>query len=166
MLDADKASVIALPVDEDTNESMKIARSKLKAEGLIASPRRYSLMLDVMAAESWLQGFSSVVADSLIVGCNILWQKPEQIRLVNQVIRSSVNPNLAKAKEIQLAARAAYKELADNEATTEDMNQVVTQVRSFISELKALRQSQAISNIITELVESNTNLVQRMIGSN
>ena len=91
---------------------------------MVFSDRRYKQMLEVMAGESWYEGETQVTPDSLMVGVHILWDKPEQKRRAEQVIRACVNPIKVKVQEMLSAAVDAVGRL-DEFATPQEIIQVM-----------------------------------------
>lgn len=162
---SDKAAAMALLPDPEAIESLGIVWSRLKEAGVIASDRRYKQMLQVMAAESWLMGCNTVVAESLLVGVHILWDKPDKERLVNQVVRSSVNPGLAKAQEIEQAAKTAMAELNEGSGhSADEVLQTIRQLKQLRKDLEGFKQSAAIAKVGSKLDEYITNALEKMVG--
>jgi MoxR-like ATPase len=77
VLVAARKEVSELVLSDEAADAMVYLWGEAQEEGFIFSDRRLKQMVDVMAAESWLNGDSEITPDSLVVGQHILWDKPE-----------------------------------------------------------------------------------------
>lgn len=159
----DKQEVKVLVPDDETIESMLIVWERLREEGITPSDRRYKQMLDVMAAESWLLGATNIVAESLIVGVHILWDKPEQINVVNQIVRTSVNPSMAKAQEILTAAREAVESVGEY-TTSDEIVQILKQLRQLLADVGELKQTRQVEAVKTTVKQYQEDIYNKMVG--
>ena len=126
-----QAEVVSLPISAITYDSMQSIWDALREEQIAVSDRRYKQMLSVMQAHAWLAGFPEVLPDSVIVGADILWTKPDQQRLVERIVRTCVNPNRARAIEMHESASQAYHDaMQDTLRGSTEFVQDATLVRS------------------------------------
>ena len=166
-----QVEVSALRMAQETKDSMSVLWERIREAGIIVSDRRYKQMLSVMAAESWLMGADCITAESLIVGCNILWDTTDQIRVVAQIVRESINPYASQAEEIMVAARQAIEDI-DNGVSVSDsdkgieMLQVTRQIQEMDRIILGLPTSAALTANHEELVAMSAKLVTKMINAN
>ena len=126
-----QTEVVSLPISAITYDSMQSIWDALREEQIPVSDRRYKQMLSVMRAHAWLAGFPEVLPDSVIVGADILWTKPDQQRLVERIVRTCVNPSRARAIEMHESASQAYHDaIQDTSRVSNDFVQDATLVRS------------------------------------
>jgi len=97
-------------------------RAALRREGIFASDRRYRESLDIVRAAALLSGRREVEDEDLFVLRHILWQDPEQIGAVAEMIFDSINP-LERQAEMLLEqaediARLAMRDFADEEESS------------------------------------------------
>ncbi len=94
-------------------------RSALRREGIFASDRRYRESLDIVRAAALLAGRREVEDEDLFVLRHILWQEPEQIGTVAEMIFDSINP-LERQAEMLLEQAEDIARLAMHEFTDEE----------------------------------------------
>ena len=164
-LDLDIEAVGQLQLSEEAVESMSLVWEKLREADIHVSDRRFKQMLLVMAAESWLIGATEIVADSITVGEHILWEKPEEIRTVKQIIRSSANPSKARAQEILTASREAMAELSGDYIQSEEMLNVAKQLQLMTSDLDGLSQTEFVVATKATVTKLREGLVTRMLSN-
>ncbi len=154
-----------LRMAQDTRDSMTVLWERMREAGIMVSDRRYKQMLSVMAAESWLLGADCIVAQSLIVGCDVLWDTTEQIRVVAQIVRESINPYASQAEEILIAAQQAVDDVHEY-STPDEMLQIVRQIQDMAEVVNGLGgSSETTVPIYNKLVKMSDDLVKKMIGS-
>ena len=150
---ADRAIVAGMStaVGPDTIESLTLVWSRLREEAhVVLSDRRWRQTLLIMAAESWLSGATEVTPESLLVGIHVFWDKPDQIRTVSQIVRSCINPGLAKARAIETAATEAMRELSSLKDVTQFI-QLLTQLRQLRTDIGGLTQTAPVVVIRNQL---------------
>ena len=163
-LQADQAEAKALELNDEAADSLNLLWATLKEQGIQCSPRRWRMLQTVMAAESWLMGEVEIVAESTIVGCHILWEKPEQIRVVHQIVSSCINPSLAKALELKAAAQEAVAQLHEYSESGE-LLQALTQLDIMLAELRQLKQSGKVATVIAQVAGFRQQLMLRFLGA-
>ena len=106
-----------MEVSQATYDSVTVLWETIKMElEIYPSDRRFVQMLQIMAADSWMQGYTEVMPSSVKVAEHILWNTPEQIKDVKRLVISSVNPGEIKAQEIVEAAKVDYDIVMASEA--------------------------------------------------
>ena len=109
--------VANMEVSQATYDSVTVLWETIKMElEIYPSDRRFVQMLQIMAADSWMQGYTEVMPSSVKVAEHILWNTPEQIKDVKRLVISSVNPGEIKAQEIVEAAKVDYDIVMASEA--------------------------------------------------
>ena len=109
--------VANMEVSQATYDSVTVLWETIKMElEIYPSDRRFVQMLQIMAADSWMQGYTEVMPSSVKVAEHILWNTPEQIKDVKRLVISSVNPGEIKAQEIVEAAKIDYDIVMASEA--------------------------------------------------
>lgn len=101
--------IASMDISQATYDSVTVLWETIKLElEIYPSDRRFVQMLQIMAADSWMQGYTEVMPSSVKVAQHILWNTPEQIKDVKRLVISSVNPGEIKAQEIVEAAKIDY----------------------------------------------------------
>ena len=131
--------VTHMSVSHLTYDSIEHVWEALREEQITVSDRRFKQMLSVMKADAWLKGASQVFPDNIIVGTNILWTKPEQQRIVERIVRSSVNPYKAQLTEIWEGAGESFRDaIADTSKTAATYIQETQQLKSMLDTARGL----------------------------
>ncbi len=121
-LNALRAELAAVEVPDYVLDLLYRLRSALRREGIFASDRRYRESLDIVRAAALLAGRRAVEDEDLFVLRHILWQDPEQITTVAEMIFDSINP-LERQAEMLLEqaediARLAMRDFDDEEESS------------------------------------------------
>ncbi|MEE8598094.1 MAG: AAA family ATPase, partial [Dehalococcoidales bacterium] len=105
--------VLMLPVNNSAFEAVESLWEALREEDIWPSDRRSRKLLEVMAAEAWLQGQEEVDGVNITVANNIMWNNPtrDEMAKVKRCTLSSMNPNAARAQEILAGAKETMEEL-------------------------------------------------------
>ena len=164
MLAEDIAEVAAMPLSQEAKESVQMVAIKLREAGIINSTRRFKQMTTVMAADAWLRGENVTDSESVIVGEHILWEKPDQIREVRQIVRSCVNPILARCNEVKSIINEQLAKVSPSTPSTDTLQ--------YIQEIKALREDlirmnssvKVVAQTVTWIDAKVTELIQGMVA--
>ncbi len=118
-LTALRGELEAVAVPEYVLDLLYRLRTALRREGIFASDRRFRESLDIVRAVALLAGRREVEDEDLFVLRHILWQEPEQITAVAEIIFDSINP-LERQAEMLLEqaediARIAMRDFSDEE---------------------------------------------------
>ena len=163
-LHADIEDASTLPLSDEARESIVLLHEELHKEGYIFSDRRVKHLVKVMRAESWLLDQQEVISDSLIVAEHILWEKPEQIRAVKQIVRSCVNPAAARANDIKEAAQEAIAAInASDFVDSRELLNIAQQLRAMSEEISRLPQRAGVTEVGEWLKKTQADLVERMV---
>lgn len=138
-----KAGIEKMPVLPEVYDAINTLGLMLAEQGIKASPRRWNQLLDVMAAESWLQGQVEVSADALTAASCILWTRPEERGRVNSSIAASIHPEVWEADQILSAATEAIDRLRGQGslATQQEKMTLVQELHEMGSKLSGMKQS-------------------------
>lgn len=162
-----QAEVEALAPSGETIEAVLTLRNALTENEIHVSDRRFKQMLRVMAADSWLAGFTEILPSSLQVGEHILWSKPEQIRDVKRVVILSSDPQASRAIEIIEAVTEAIGSLGLGEMESFDQTEAV-QVLSQLSVMKGEIDNMDSNNTrvrqVSELVQNSRARIMSKMG--
>jgi MoxR-like ATPase len=111
-LRAAQAEVLNVKVTDATVEALITIRDALKAEGIIASDRRWKKSLKLVQASAWLAGETQTTPEDLTLLVDALWREPKERSKVAALVGKLADPVAAQAVEILDAA----KETADKVA--------------------------------------------------
>jgi len=153
-----------LRLAQDAKDSIQVLWEKMRECSIVVSDRRYKQMVRVMAAESWLMGSDSITAESLMVGCNILWDTTDQIRVVAQIVRECINPYTSQAEDILKAAQEAIGEVGDY-TNADEMLQIVRQIQEMANVVSGLPRGEVVDRVRRELTSMSQQMVNKMIGN-
>ena len=102
-----QAGVAAVRVSDDTVEALIAIRDACKAEGIVASDRRWKKSLKAVQAASFLVGEPETCPEDLVVLVDSLWREPKERAKVARIVGKLADPVSAQANEILDAAREA-----------------------------------------------------------
>ena len=154
-----------LEVGHDTLRSLLLVRTGLRDEGLVFSDRRYKQSLKVMAAWAWLHGLQAVDSSCITVLEHILWEKPEQQRIVAQVVRKSIDPEAARIAEIVDAASSTVRgAMLDASMAQQAVLSLSNQVREMRDELSGLPPSSRRDTAVKTLDGLLDQLLAKLVG--
>ena len=123
-------------LSENTIETLLKIKKELENEGIIASDRRYKQAVKVVKANALLRGARTTSVADLVVLRYILWDEPEQISTVTNIVLKHADPISQKITEI-------FEILNDFEKQVDQLPQGAT--------AEALELIKKIENIIKEL---------------
>lgn len=111
-LRAAQAEVLKVKVTDATVEALITIRDACKAEGIIASDRRWKKSLRLVQATAWLGGEKQTTPEDLTLLIDALWREPKERTKVAKLVGQLADPVATQAVEILDAA----KETADKVA--------------------------------------------------
>jgi MoxR-like ATPase len=153
-----------MPLSDEGKESLMLLWQMLREEGIIVSDRRLKQALQVMAAESYLSDADEITANSLIVAEHLMWDDPDKIRTVKQIVRQCVDPTGAKAQDIWAAAQEAIATInVDETLTRDELIQVAQQLNQMNIELKGMKQTAKVEDIATNISATRDDLMTRIL---
>ncbi len=111
-LRAAQAEVLKEKITDATVEALISIRDACKAEGIIASDRRWKKSLRLVQATAWLAGEKQTTPEDLTLLVDALWREPKERAKISKLVGQLADPVATQALEILDAA----KETADKVA--------------------------------------------------
>ena len=102
-------AVDSVEVKRDFLNTIREIHHELAREGITASDRRWKAAVKVMKAFALLRGQKEVTNDELEVLADVLWEKPEDRKVVYNVVAPRANPLNLKAVEYTDAAKEVHQ---------------------------------------------------------
>jgi len=150
------AEKITLP--EALLGNLRKIQTELKHKGVTASDRRWKSAVTVLRALSLLRGQTEVTGDELEVLADMMWQKPEDRRIILEVVSPYGNPMNLKAIEYLDMGKEVFDKwgqaaLADREMAAiqahKQIKEIMKNIKSELhgrsdSETRRLRETQDI----------------------
>jgi MoxR-like ATPase len=130
-----QADVARVKVTEETVQALIAIRDGCRAEGIVASDRRWKKTLKVVQATAWLAGEGSTTPEDLLVLTHALWREPKEHAKVAQIVGQLADPVSAKAAEVLDAARETAARVAA--LRTSDRKSYLAQAAQALEEFKA-----------------------------
>jgi MoxR-like ATPase len=90
-------------------ESILKIRKDLQKKGFYNSDRRFKQLLSILQASAWLRGSQTVNEDELEIFVHCLWDKPEDMNTVSEVVLDNASPLKTEMNKILLAAEELVK---------------------------------------------------------
>ena len=125
---------------EEANNSIVALWEALRDRSIRPSDRRLLAMKRVMAADSWLQGFGTVMPESISVARNILWSKSTEYGVVSELAQKSLNPYEDAVKEIVHHATVLKGDLAPGRTTRDDALEAIQSLVDMRGQLREIEQ--------------------------
>jgi MoxR-like ATPase len=104
--------VAEVSVSEETIDALIHIRDACKAEGIIASDRRWKKSLKLVQAVAWIEGNTTASPEDLSIVVDSLWREPKERPKVARLVGELADPVSAKAAEILDAARETAAKVA------------------------------------------------------
>jgi MoxR-like ATPase len=111
-LRAAQAEASAVAISDPTIDALIAIREACKAEGIVASDRRWKKSLKAVQASAYLAGEATTTPEDLLVLTDALWREPKERGKVAHVVGQLADPVSAKAAEILDAARETAARVA------------------------------------------------------
>jgi MoxR-like ATPase len=125
------ASQVTLTQEMLTN--MRKVQNDLKAKGVTASDRRWKSAVGVLKALALLRGQDEVTGDELEALADMMWHKPEDRRIILEVVSQYGNPLNLKAVEYLDMGKEVYDKW--NAAGKDDQEMMAIQAHKQIKEI-------------------------------
>lgn len=100
-----QAEVTKVRVTNDTIDGLIAIREALKAEGIIASDRRWKKSVKLVQAAAWTMREKSTSTEDLALLVDTLWREPKERAKVARIVGKLADPIATQAIEILDAAR-------------------------------------------------------------
>jgi hypothetical protein len=101
----------SLPIPPSIQATLATLRQTLIDQGVIVSDRRWVWALDAIRANALLEGATAIDEDHLTILEHVLWNLPEQRRVITKLVGRLSNPLNAQAKELKDQAKGLVDEL-------------------------------------------------------
>jgi len=100
-----QAEVAAVKVTDETVDALLAIRDACRAEGIVASDRRWKKSLGIVRASAWLAGEKKTSPEDLSILVDSLWRDPKDRPKVGRIVGALSDPASMQAVEILDAAR-------------------------------------------------------------
>ena len=141
-----QASVAKVKITDDTIDSLLSIRDACRAEGIIASDRRWKKSLKIVQASAWMAGEKQTTPEDLAILIDSLWREPKERSKVARLVGKLADPVGTQAQEILDAARETAQKVAgmssgDRKAYISHAAQAIDQFTQQQSKLAELSRS-------------------------
>jgi len=168
-----QAQVRRIAITDDTLQALISIRDSCKAEGIVASDRRWKKTLKVVQATAYLAGETSTTPEDLLVLSHALWREPKEYAKVAHLVGTLADPVSAKAAEILDAARETAGKVTALRTTDRKsyVSQAAQALDEFIAQQEKLRElgrsagpraKQALSDAGQEIGQLHTDLARTL----
>ena len=100
-----QTDVAAVKVTDDTVDALLAIRDACRAEGIVASDRRWKKSLCIVRASAWLAGEKKTSPEDLAILVDSLWRDPKDRPKIARIVGALSDPASMQAVEILDAAR-------------------------------------------------------------
>lgn len=107
-----QAEVAAVKITDETVDALLAIRDACRAEGIIASDRRWRKSLGIVRASAWLAGEKKTCPEDLAILTDSLWRDPKDRSKVARIVGSLSDPASMQSVEILDAAREIATKVA------------------------------------------------------
>lgn len=112
-LQQEQVDAAQVKVGTDTIDAIVQVRDQLKAEGLVASDRRWKQSVRLIQASAYLDGGIETCPEDLQLLADVLWRDPKDRAVIAKVLGKVADPAAAQALEIVDAARELVTKLQE-----------------------------------------------------
>ncbi|MBK9519684.1 MAG: AAA family ATPase [Anaeromyxobacter sp.] len=130
-----QAEVAKVTVTDETIEALIQIRDACKAEGIIASDRRWKKALKIVQAVAFMAGEKKTSPEDLAVLVDSLWREPKDRSKVARLVGKLADPVGAQAAEILDASRETAAKVAALQAG--DRKQYIAQAAQALEQFQA-----------------------------
>lgn len=127
-----QAEVAKVKITDDTIDALIAIRDACRAEGIIASDRRWKKSLKIVQAAAHLTGEKQTTPEDLAILVDSLWREPKERSKVARLVGKLADPVGTQAQEILDAARETAQKVAA--LKTSDRKQYVAQAASAVEQ--------------------------------
>jgi len=136
----------AVTITDRTIDALIGIRDSCRANGIIASDRRWKRTLKAVQASAYLAGETSTCPEDLLLLTDALWREPKERSKVARLVGQLADPISAKASEIVDAARETAARIAGLRAT--DRKAYVAQAAQALEDFRA--QQTLLTDLVTQ----------------
>jgi len=166
-----QAEVAKVAVTDETVDALIQIRDACKAEGIIASDRRWKKSLKLVQAIAYMAGEKNSSTEDLTILVDSLWREPKDRPKVARLVGKLADPVGAQAVEIldacrETAAKAAALQAGDRKAYIAQAAQALEQFQAQKKKLDQLaksagrRASVVIYDAVQEIVTIHAELAR------
>ena len=130
-----QAEVAKVAITDETIEALIQIRDACKAEGIIASDRRWKKALKIVQAVAWMAGEKKTSPEDLAILIDSLWREPKDRPKVARLVGKLADPVGAQAAEVLDAARETAAKVAALQAG--DRKQYIAQAAQALEQFQA-----------------------------
>lgn len=130
-----QGEVAKVAVTDETIEALIQIRDACKAEGIVASDRRWKKALKIVQATAWMAGEKKTSPEDLAILVDSLWREPKDRPKVARLVGKLADPVGAQAAEILDAARETAARVAALQAG--DRKQYIAQAAQALEQFQA-----------------------------
>lgn len=163
--DADKVNVPA-----EILKAIREISTELRAKGIIVSDRKWKSSVKVLKALAFLRGQKEVTSDELEIFADMMWQNPEDRKVVLDVVSPRSNPLNAKSVEFLDAALEFYngwKQDAEDDMKSAQVNSSLKEIMKQIDELAKDRPAAKTKKLLTtkdRVKKMQQEIVSKLMG--
>lgn len=107
-----QAEVATIKVTDETVDALLAIRDACRAEGIVASDRRWKKAMGLVRATAWLAGETKTTPEDLAILTDSLWREPKDRTKVARIVGALSDPASMQALEIVDAAREIATKVA------------------------------------------------------
>lgn len=130
-----QADVAKVKITDDTVDALIAIRDACKAEGIVASDRRWKKAQKLAQAAAYLAGEKSTSPEDLAILADALWREPKERAKVARLVGKLADPAATQAAEILDAARETAQKVAALKAA--DRKSYISQAATAIEQFNA-----------------------------
>lgn len=143
---AAQAEVVKVKITDATVDALISIRDACKADGIIASDRRWKKSLRLVQATAWLAGEKQTTPEDLTLLVDALWREPKERSKVAKLVGRLADPVAMQATEILDAAKETADKVAglksgDRKAYISQAAQALETFTQQVSKLQKLGKS-------------------------
>lgn len=105
MLAQARESVAKVKITDETIDALIAIRDACRADGIVASDRRWKKSLRLVQAAAWLEGEKQTTPEDLAMLSDSLWREPKERPKIARIVGTLSDPVGSQATEILDAAR-------------------------------------------------------------
>ena len=143
-------------VTDDTGDALISIRDACRAEGIIASDRRWKKSLKIVQSWAYMAGEKQTTPEDLAILVDSLWREPKERAKVARLVGKLCDPSSAQAAEILDAARETAQKVSG--LASGDRKSYIAQAAQSIGEFDSMQKK------LTELARSGGRRAKTVIA--
>lgn len=151
------------------NEVLEEINMKLKDEGVHPTPRRLEATLKLVQAKVIFEGRSEPVEEDLLIARNTLWDEPEEIDIVKDVVDEFAQDRLKRDLEkLEKEAREIYENATSENVGYEAKYEAAVKLKKIQTELLYLKKKypdrgKEVELVIEKIAKARDDLLEHAI---